>query len=352
MKKLNLVPGPSELYFTVPDHIKIAIKEDIPSISHRSEKFKTIYADCVAQLKDLLKIPEDFAVVFTSSATEVWERSLQNFKPDNPHFYINGAFSDKYYKCGLELCSNVSSSECGPEGWGSGQIDESINADFIAIPANETSIGFANTREFIADLRSKNSDAIICVDMVSALPFYQPDYDNWDMFYFSVQKGFGLPAGLGVWVIRRDLAIKDDHVSPHRKLSKMIELSDKNQTPETPNVLDIYLLGKVCEDMLRRGIDIIRSETSYKAAILQQAISESEILENFVSSKENRSKTSLVFNCNKGNNEEIISALDAKGFTVAKGYGKYSSEHIRIANFPTHSKESFELLSDSIKDLS
>ncbi|MDZ7645884.1 MAG: hypothetical protein U5K54_01185 [Cytophagales bacterium] len=42
----------------------------------------------------------------------------------------------------------------------------------------------------------------------------------------------------------------------------------KNQTPETPNALAIYLLGKVVQDLLRRGIQTIRKETEYKAAIL------------------------------------------------------------------------------------
>ena len=51
MKKIFFTPGPSELFFTVEDHLKKGIKEDIFSISHRGNDFKKIYKNCVENLK-------------------------------------------------------------------------------------------------------------------------------------------------------------------------------------------------------------------------------------------------------------------------------------------------------------
>jgi len=46
-------PGPSQLYFTVYDHVKKAFSDQIPSISHRSVRFQKIYQKCVLNIKQI-----------------------------------------------------------------------------------------------------------------------------------------------------------------------------------------------------------------------------------------------------------------------------------------------------------
>ena len=41
---------------------------------------------------------------------------------------------------------------------------------------------------------------LLAVDAVSSLPYPDFDYTKLDSVFFSVQKGFGLPSGLGVWM--------------------------------------------------------------------------------------------------------------------------------------------------------
>jgi aspartate aminotransferase-like enzyme len=62
-------------------------------------------------------------------------------------------------------------------------------------------LGFALPVAFINQFKSKFPDSLIVVDAVSSLPYPQFDYTKIDSVFFSVQKGFGLPAGLGVWVV-------------------------------------------------------------------------------------------------------------------------------------------------------
>ena len=45
---------------------------------------------------------------------------------------------------------------------------------------------------------------------------------------------------------------------------------------------------------------------------------------------------------------KVIEQLAKKGLIIGSGYGKYANEHIRIANFPTHSKEQIEMLADNL----
>ena len=78
--------------------------------------------------------------------------------------------------------------------------------------------------------------------------------------------------------------------------------------------------------------------------ILNQAIEDHPNLTHFVKSKDHRSKTTLVATSDKA--EEIIKQFAQKGLILGSGYGKHAKNHIRIANFPTHSKESIEMVCD------
>ena len=54
----------------------------------------------------------------------------------------------------------------------------------------------------------------------------------------------------------------------------------------------------------------------------------------------------IVSNCKK-ESDYYIDILKNKRLIIGKGYGKVKNQ-IRIANFPTHSKEVFELLCDEL----
>ena len=116
-------------------------------------------------------------------------------------------------------------------------------------------------------------------------------------------------------------------------------------------MLGIYLLAKVSGDMVRRGIKNIRSETDYKAAILYQTLSQHDVMQPFVKAKSERSKTVIVADCGSVTNA-IAQQLNNKGLQPGDGYGTWKTSQLRFANFPTHSKEQFELLVDSLNLIS
>src|SRR5687768_16850182 len=95
---VNFTPGPSQLYFTVADHARQAFKDGIPSISHRRKLFEQISSEATAGVRDLLNIPSDFHIFFTSSATEIWERAIQNLVEEKSFHLVNGSFSKRFYE--------------------------------------------------------------------------------------------------------------------------------------------------------------------------------------------------------------------------------------------------------------
>jgi len=355
--KINFTPGPSQLYVTIESHVKTAFKTGIPSISHRSTEFEGIYAEAVTGLKELLGIPTGFSIVFTGSATEIWERSLQSLVSDQSLHFVNGAFSKKYYEIAQQLgkhpvlveakdglaFNNVVVPDCDPE--------------LVALTHNETSTGVSLPISFINSFRAKYPKALIAVDAVSSLPHPKFDFSAIDMLYFSVQKAFGCPAGLGVWIVNDkcigradDLLSKGASIGSYHSLPSLIGMARKNQTPETPNVLAIYLLAKVVGDFNARGINAIRQETNYKAALLYQALEKNALAKPFVKENDIRSQTVIVAETGE-NTSRIVKALEPRFLYPGDGYGKSKATQLRFANFPAHSKEQYELLVDSLTSI-
>lgn len=351
---INFTPGPSQLYFTVEGHLREAIRSGIGSLSHRSKDFESIFSEAVSGLRQLLGIPDEFHIFFTGSATEIWERCIQNLVEDKSFHLVNGAFSKRFYEIAQQLGKHPVKAEV-PAGQGFA-VDLKIpqGSELIAVTHNETSTGVSIPLEFIHSLKARSNGALVVVDSVSSLPYPDFDYSRIDSVFFSVQKGFGLPAGLGVWIVNDKclgqadaLLTRGISIGSYHSLPAMHANAKKNQTPETPNVLAIYLLGKVVADFLRRGINIIRKETEYKSAILYNALDTHPYIKPAVTLKEFQSKTVIVADCA----EHVIAvtnALKKRGMQPGDGYGEFRKNQLRFANFPTHSREQFELLVDTL----
>lgn len=353
MKNTTFAPGPSQIYFTVEDHIRHAFREGIPSISHRSKEFEKIFSGAVEGLKELMGIPKDFHVFFTSSATEVWDRSIQNLVEKKSLHFINGSFSKRYYEIALQLGKSPIKIEAAlGKAFDESYLKEA-DVELVALTHNETSTGVSLPMSFINSFRDHYPEALIVVDSVSSVPYPQFDFTKVDSVFFSVQKGFGMPAGLGVWVIndrcvaKAEQLLKKGSIGSYHTIPALLTNAKKNQTPETPNVLAIYVFNKVVEDFLRRGVNILRKETEYKAAILYQALASHSKINPFVTTSAIQSKTVIVAQCNE-HTVALTKFLQSAGLDPGDGYGEHKASQLRFANFPAHSKEQFELLVDTL----
>ena len=352
---INFTPGPSQLYFTVEGHAKQAFKDGIPSLSHRSKAFEKISQHATEGLRTLLNIPSGYHFYFTGSANEIWERVIQNLVEQKSYHLVNGAFSKRFYEIASLLNKKPQKAEVEIGKGFDANLDIPAGTELIAVTHNETSSGVSLPLDTIYEFKRKHPDALLAVDAVSSLPFPNFDYSKLDTVFFSVQKGFGLPAGLGVWIVNEKCIAKADQllakeisIGSYHNIPSLHSHALKNQTPETPNVLGIYLLGKVVEDMNRRGIDTIRKETEYKANILYQTLQKNEKVKAFVKETKYQSKTVVVADCGE-HTASLTDFLIAKGMQPGDGYGAARKTQLRFANFPTHSKEQFELLVDSLE---
>jgi len=359
MKKHFFTPGPSQLFPTISKHIKNAINYNIPSISHRSQQFKQIFEKTVDSLKKLLNIPDNYQVFFIASATEAMERIIENCVERYSFHFVNGAFSKKFFEIALNLKNKPLKYEMDyGKGFNFNTVVIPKKIELICFTHNETSTGVALNVNDIYKFGKLYPDKLIAVDIVSSVPYVNLNYSLLDIVFFSVQKGFGLPAGLGVLIVgpqalekSKYLARKNLYIGSYHSFIELSNYAKKNQTPETPNVFTIYLLEKVINDMLKIGIKNIRKNTDTKAKLLYKFLDNNESFKPFVKEKPIRSNTVITGELKNGS-ENIIKKLKSKGFVVGSGYGIYKDRHIRIANFPALSIKSVKGLIKQLSRLS
>lgn len=344
MKKTFFTPGPSELYPTVYKHIKTAFEENIPSISHRSDAFHEIYQNSVSTFKKLYNVPKDYRIYFLSSATEGMERILENVVEKKSFHFVNGAFSELFFNTAQSLGIGAKKVQAkAGEGFDVEKIKIEKNAELICLTQNETSTGVSTPMNDIYTIKKNNEKMLLALDIVSSAPFVDIDFSKIDCTFFSVQKGFGLPAGLGVVILKPDVLEKVKYVKKKKKslgsfhtFENLQKYYEKNETPETPNVLGIYLFGKVCEDLYKKGLKVIRKETIEKAKNLFNVVNTAKTYSIFVKEEMCRSKTVIVLDVESGS-KSLINFVKEKGYVVGSGYRDLKDRQIRIANFPQHS---------------
>ncbi|MEP1032152.1 aminotransferase class V-fold PLP-dependent enzyme [Ekhidna sp.] len=352
--KIYFTPGPAQLFYTFEEHLKKALFHDIPSISHRSADFIKVVQETTESLRELLELPDGYNIYFLNSANEAWDRIVQNLVDNSSHHFANGAFSQKFYDFAREHRKSSTLTRVN-DGAKFTEWNVPDGAELIGVTKNETSVGYSFLEEELENLRNRYPKKLIALDVVSATPSLPINFKNVDTAYFSTQKAFGMPSGLGVWIVNErchEVALeraKLVSLGSYRALPNLKKFGDKYQTPETPNMLYIYILGRVVKDILQAGVQRMRNDTTYKAAILNQMIETHPYLDHFVESKEHRSKTTIV--AKSSMSREILNFFQKKGLILGSGYGVHKENHIRIANFPTHSKESIEMLSDMMEKI-
>jgi phosphoserine aminotransferase len=348
---MNLCPGPSQLFFTVRDHIRIALKQGIAEIPNDSELFEGIFRVTVQNIRRVLAVPETFTILFTKDADIIRERIFNDLADNCTAHLVNGAVSRRFYEAALKANKTPSLFE-----W-KGEPDVSIDpaAELIAIVHDESSTGVSIPLDFISRWADKNPDALMAIDASSSLPYTEFPYDHVDTLFFDVHFGFGLPVGLAVWIVNRKcldkantLRLRKGFRDSFQSLTTLNAHAQEGRSPGYANTLGIYLLNEVIKDMLSRGLVAIRHETDYKAALLYQLLDRHPLMDPAAHPKALRSKTVIVADCGD-NYEKIALALRNNRFSVGEGMGPQRHRQLRFANFPAHSREQYERLIDILE---
>lgn len=348
---VTFAPGPSEPYPKLKTFMDDVINHKVASMSHRSEDFKKLFQTTTAEIRELLGVPDDYHVWFVGSATAAMERILQNTVKNSSHHFVNGAFSDKFMKIAKQLGKNPTETRVD---WGAGFYLETEKipdeAEAIMITQNETSTGAMLPNEHIQTIKKSYPDKLLVVDIVSAMPHLELDFSSVDCAFFSIQKGLGLPSGLGVIIASpramakaEKLHAEGENVGSFHSFVSLKNNADKFSTPETPNIIGIYLLHRTIQDIIVGDVQKTRLKLSSNAEKLYKLVNSHSKLSLQVTNPEFQSSTVIVAEVDGGSDSLIVFAKE-RGFVLGKGYKHQASTHIRIANFIAHDQYIDELI--------
>ncbi len=258
------VPGPTN----VPDRILRAM--DRPMEDHRSSAFPQLPLSIFPDLKKVFRTADGQAFVFPATGTGMWEAALVNTRSPGDRVLAvrNGQFSHLFIDCAQRhgLRVDVIDVEWG-EGAPPDRIGEALAADRaheikgVLVVQNETATGV--TSDIAAVRRAIDAakhPALLYVDGVSSIGSIDFRMDEWgvDLAITGSQKGFMLPAGLGILCVSQKALALVDSAQCARcffDLRDMLKANPAGYFPYTPALSLLFGLRESLDMLLEEGLD-------------------------------------------------------------------------------------------------
>jgi aspartate aminotransferase-like enzyme len=201
-KQRLLTPGPTPL---LPAAVQAMMGSDI---HHRTEDFRKLYKQVLADLKEVLNTSND-VLVLVSSGTGGLEAAMQNFFSPGDEVLVcsAGKFGERWVELARAwgLKSTVLTAPYGeavqPEAVEKA-LAQNSNIKGVFVQASETSTGTQHDVRAMGAAIQKTS-AIFVVDAITGIGTMQLDIDGWglDVVIGGSQKAFMIPPGLAFMAI-------------------------------------------------------------------------------------------------------------------------------------------------------
>ena len=243
----------------------------IVELSHRGPEFMQVAAEAEADLRALLSIPDDYAVLFTAGGATTTQALVPlNFAaPEQPADYV---VSGHWGKTALKqakpyVATHVAASS---EDGGFRAIPPrgawilSADAAYVHITANETIHG--------VEFRDGPDvgDVPLLADFSSSIASEPIDVSKFGLIYGGAQKNLG-PVGIGFVIVRRDLLERAGQ--PRADIFDYRSQLKADSMLNTPPTWNWYMLGLTVKWMLAEGgVEEFARRNARKAAMLYAAI--------------------------------------------------------------------------------
>lgn len=328
---ISFYPGPSQVYPQVRTFLTDAYDSGILSVNHRSAPAMELVEATFGLLREKLLVPADYHIAFVSSATECWEIIAQSLVRKSAVHAYNGAFGHKWAEYARKLGVEVTEVPFSPEGE---LALQELATDVLCITQNETSNGTQVSMPVLRQLREQ-VPGLIAVDATSSMAGIAFDWSLGDIWYASVQKCFGLPAGMAVLICSPAAIARAQELNERNHYNSLVFIDEnfrKFQTPYTPNVLGIYLLKRVLETV--PVITETDTKIRLRARELYHFFGRQPDWQLLTPSAAVRSDTVLTIAGDTNRIRDWKQFAAERGVLVGNGYGNWKESTFRIANFP------------------
>jgi len=303
----------------------------VMEMSHRGKEFMSIAAKAEADLRELLSIPSDYAVLFLQggASAQFAMVPMNLLRGKNKADYINtGAWSKKAIAEARQYCDvNVAATSEAQkftsippfETW---KLQK--DAAYVHYTPNET-IGGVEFH-WVPD----TGEVPLVADMSSTILSRPVDVSKFACIYAGAQKNIG-PAGLTLVIVRRDLLGQTLNGTP--TVFDYQQMAENDSMLNTPPTYAWYLSGLVFEWIKQQGgIEGIAAINERKARKLYAAIDQSDFYQNPVELSA-RSWMNVPFTlANPELDKLFLEQADKSGLKTLKGHRSVGGMRASIYN--------------------
>ena len=303
----------------------------VMEMSHRSKVFQQIIDEAEADIRTLVGIPDDYAVLFLQGGASLQfaQIPMNLMKNRVADYIVTGTWAKKAWQEAAKYgkANKIASSEDKTFSYIPDCSDLPIDpdADYVYICENNTIYG-TKYKEL------PNTKGKLLVADVSSCFLSEPvDITKYGIMYGGVQKNVG-PAGLVISIIRKDL-ITDDVLEGTPTMMKFKTQYDAGSLYNTPNCYSIYICGKVFKWLLKNGgLEGIKKKNEEKAALLYDFLDSSKMFRGTVDKKD-RSLMNVPFVTGDADlDAKFVAESKAAGLENLKGHRSVGGMRASIYN--------------------
>ncbi|MGI6395447.1 MAG: 3-phosphoserine/phosphohydroxythreonine transaminase [bacterium] len=327
----------------------------VMEMSHRDKVFVNVAAEAEADLKKLLGLGDDYAVLFLGGgATHQFTMLPMNalHEGDEADYIVSGNWANRAYEEGGNQgkANLVATSKTLEKPYSElpeiKQENMSPKAKYLHFCSNNTIYG---TQFFDNNFPKPLPGVGLVCDVSSGFMSHTFDASKFDMMYAGAQKNIG-PAGVTVVVLKKEWAAK----TFTKKLPKSLDYNfqiEKESMFNTPPCFNIYITGLVFKWMLEMGgIPAMEKRNRQKAETIYGMIDKyPDFYRGYVTNKDHRSWMNVTFHLPTDElNAEFVAAAKAKNMLGLKGYRSLGG--IRASIYNSTSPESVQILADFMEE--
>ncbi|XP_015517742.2 probable phosphoserine aminotransferase [Neodiprion lecontei] len=296
-------------------------KISVLELSHRSGDFKKIIEDAQASVRDLLKIPDNYKVLFLQGGgTGMFAAVPLNLlnEAGTTDYIVTGSWSAKaakeaakYAKVNLVLPKvNKYTDIPDPSTW-----NLNPKASYVYYCANETVHGI----EF--NYVPEVGDVPLVADMSSNMLSRPIDISKFAVIFAGAQKNIG-PAGVTLVIVRDDVLGHPKSICPS-VLDFSIMATD-NSVHNTPPTFQIYVVGRVFDWIKENGgVEGMEKLAIAKSKAIYDVIDNSNGFYHCPIRRDARSRMNIPFRIG-GDDEDLentfLTGASARGMLQLKGH--------------------------------
>jgi phosphoserine aminotransferase len=334
----NFNPGPAALPLPVLQKVRdelLSFKGSGMSVmetSHRSPEFTSVIRDAEANLRELMAISEDYAVLFLQGGANLQFHMVPlNLlgEEQTADYVVTGTWAKKALaearKVGNVTVAASTESENFCRVPRQEELELTSGAAYVHVTSNNTICGTQ-----WADFPATRGTPLVG-DLSSDILSRPIDLRPFGLIYAGAQKNLG-PAGVTLVVVRRDLVGNAPAQCP-----TMLDYAThvaKGSLYNTPPCVAIYVVNLVAEWVGDQGgLEAMARKNQEKAQLLYDAIDESEGFYRGTAKRESRSLMNVTFRLASEELEQsLIAEAAEQGLKGLKGHRSVGGLRASIYN--------------------